>query len=64
MHNMPSLDDMKGRVFFILWDFDHIPAYQLRKLYQKGTDGLAGRAMFSAYYFDERLDQTETPFCM
>ena len=64
MHNMPSVDDMKGRVFFILWDFDDIPDYQLRGLYQRGTNGLRGRAMFSAYYFEERNDnQSETPFC-
>ena len=64
MHNMPSVDDMKGRVFFILWVFDDIADYQLRRLYQHGTNGLRGRAMFSAYYFDERHDnQSETPFC-
>ena len=55
--NMPSLDDMKGRVFFLLWDMDEI-----REFYQKDTDGLRGRAFFTVYYYNERHDQTETPF--
>ena len=55
--NMPSLDDMKGRVFFLLWDMDDI-----REFYQKDTDGLRGRAFFTVYYYNERHDQTETPF--
>lgn len=56
---MPSLDDMKGRVFFLLWDMDEI-----RDFYQKDTNGLRGRAFFTVYYYHERLEsgQTETPF--
>ena len=54
---MPVLSEMKGRVFFLLWDFDTI-----RSLYQEGTNGLRGRAFFTAYYFEERHNQTETPF--
>ena len=54
---MPVLSEMKGRVFFLLWDFGKI-----RSFYQEGTDGLRGRAFFTAYYFEERHNQTETPF--
>ena len=56
---MPSLNDMKGRVFFLLWDMDEI-----RDFYQKDTNGLRGRAFFTVYYYHERLEsgQTETPF--
>jgi hypothetical protein len=55
---MPSIDNFKGKVFFLLWKQDET----VRKMYNAGTNGLRGRAFFTTYYFNERFDTTETVF--
>ena len=54
---MPSLEDMKGRVFFLLWDQSEV-----RDFYRKGTNGLRGRAIFTTHFYHEREAQSESPF--
>ena len=54
--NMPNINDMLGKVFFILWD-----GGKIKDLYRQGTNGLQGRAIFTISFFNSRND--ETPFC-
>ena len=57
LNNLPTADNFKGKVFFLLWHMGEV-----RELYQKDTNGLEGRAFFTTYYYEERFDRTETIF--
>merc|ERR1712131_87379 len=56
-NGMPDIEDMLGKIFFLLWD-----GREIRDMYRSGTEGLKGRGIFTTYYYGDRNSQTETPF--